>query len=426
MLAPSPQFVLRPLLTGEPFGFGSAMRLDLDEIAREQKADFHRAAVTAVDPGARSVHTDSGESVEYDALLLAIGTRSIESVPGAINFGVGTASADFADVLAKAEAGRVDRILFVAPPSTKWSLAIYELALLTAAHLSEHGTRAVDLTVVTYEHEPLGLFGSGSPAVLHELLARSGVGLITESPASHVEGGRLHFANEAAALPADHVVALPSLEVPDLPGIPQRGAGFIPTDVRMNVEGMTNVWAAGDATWFPIKQGGLAAQQADAAVAGIASHLGFPTPIVPFRPVLRGALLTGTLPLHFRTTLWGSPELDSSVDALWWPPGKLAGRYLSPYLAQRSWSIEDSPGFTDIEPIAPAQSKGAEREQREVVELALSAAEADARAGDPRGALEWLRVVEEVNLVLPPPWPQRRHEWLQALGDADPVEEARL
>jgi hypothetical protein len=55
----------------------------------------------------------------------------------------------------------------------------------------------------------------------------------------------------------------------------------------------------------------------------------------PFRPVLRGVLLTGSSPRFLRSDISGDAGDDSTVaaDALWWPPNKLCGRYLAPYLS---------------------------------------------------------------------------------------------
>ena len=109
--------------------------------------------------------------------------------------------------------------------------------------------------------------------------------------------------------------------------------------------GARGVYAAGDATAFPIKQGGLATQQADAVAEAIAVDLGFRRDARPFRPVLRGLLLTGGAPLYLRAELGPAGEVraarhapaaiagEASSRALWWPPGKIAGRYLAPYLA---------------------------------------------------------------------------------------------
>jgi sulfide:quinone oxidoreductase len=95
------------------------------------------------------------------------------------------------------------------------------------------------------------------------------------------------------------------------------------------------VWAAGDAIDFPVKQGGLAAQQADAAAEDIAQRAGVPLRPTPFRPVLRGVLLTGRGRAWMRSASGGGGEGEAERRALFWPPTKIAGRYLSPYLAER-------------------------------------------------------------------------------------------
>ena len=51
-------------------------------------------------------------------------------------------------------------------------------------------------------------------------------------------------------------------------------SGFVPVDEHGRVSGMQRVFAAGDVTTFPIKQGGIAAQQADVAAEAIAAELG--------------------------------------------------------------------------------------------------------------------------------------------------------
>ena len=93
-----------------------------------------------------------------------------------------------------------------------------------------------------------------------------------------------------------------------------------------------------------MKQGGLAAQQADAAAEEIACLAGADVAAEPFQPVLRGLILTGGTPLYARAEL-SRAGLPASVatDALWWPPAKIVGRYLAPFLAERSGAILDPP-----------------------------------------------------------------------------------
>jgi hypothetical protein len=52
--------------------------------------------------------------------------------------------------------------------------------------------------------------------------------------------------------------------------------------------------------------------------------------------VLRGLLLTGTIPLYLKAELRGGrgETSEAEVEPIWWPPTKIAGDYLSGYLAR--------------------------------------------------------------------------------------------
>ena len=81
-----------------------------------------------------------------------------------------------------------------------------------------------------------------------------------------------------------------------------------------------------------IKQGGIAAQEAEAVAKAIAADAGAQVQPSPCRPVLRGLLLTGFVPRFLRHEEYGPSLVDTQP--LWWPPGKIVGRYLSPFLAE--------------------------------------------------------------------------------------------
>lgn len=63
----------------------------------------------------------------------------------------------------------------------------------------------------------------------------------------------------------------------------------------------------------------------------------------PFRPVLRGLLLTVGPAQFLRADTSGAAGDDSAISAqaLWWPPAKLAGRYLGPYLSRQVGDAAD-------------------------------------------------------------------------------------
>jgi sulfide:quinone oxidoreductase len=160
-------------------------------------------------------------------------------------------------------------------------------------------------------------------------------------------------------LEATVIVALPTMEGPGIHGLPVDDHGFIPIDDHARVSGVEDVYAAGDGTNFPIKQGGLGTQQADAAAAHIAHRLGAALDPEPFRPVLRGKLLTGDASLHMRADVaGGGGEGESSLDCLWWPPYKVSGRYLTPWLYHgdaAKTDAESPEGALDVEVALPSE-----------------------------------------------------------------------
>ena len=112
--------------------------------------------------------------------------------------------------------------------------------------------------------------------------------------------------------------------------------GFIPIDVHSKVRGVEHVYAAGDATNFAVKHGGIAAEQADAAAEAITALAGIPIDPKPFDPVIHGMLLTGAEPKYLTAHIAGGHDFSSTVSdtATWSPPSKIAARYLAPYLEQ--------------------------------------------------------------------------------------------
>jgi sulfide:quinone oxidoreductase len=128
---------------------------------------------------------------------------------------------------------------------------------------------------------------------------------------------------------------LPRLVGTRIDGVMQTEDRFIPVDDHCAVIGADSLFAAGDITAFTIKQGGLAAQQAVVAAEAIAVLAGATLVPRPFRPVLRGLLLTGDQPTYLRHDLSDSSGGDWASGApIWWPPTKIVGRRLSPFLAE--------------------------------------------------------------------------------------------
>ena len=332
LVAPEPDFTYRPLAVAEPFRVADVQRFPLAMFTQEAGADLRQGTITAVDSARHVVECDTGEEISYDALLLALGARPCPAVANALTFRGPEDDAALSDLLEDALTGSVRRIVFALPVEARWPLPLYELAFLTGNFLTDRGTRDVSITVVTPEDAPLGLFGAEASSVIRELLELHSIDLRLRTVPLRFEEGALKVAPKAS-LPADRVVALPRLEGPRLSGIPHDRHGFVSTDEFGRVGSEADIYAAGDMTQFPLKQGGIATQQADAAAAAIAARSGAPIEPTPFRPILRGMLLTGMTSRYLRAEAGTKPSLD--VQPLWWPPAKIVGRYLTPLLAEK-------------------------------------------------------------------------------------------
>ena len=351
LVAPEPDFVYRPMAVAEPFGVGEAGHVPLVQIARDFGVELVQAGVAAVDAGARRVLLTGGDALSYDrVLVLAPGARTRPAFEDALTFTGSGSVAVMRALVDELERGRVRGIAFVVPEVGGWTLPIYELALLTARHAAARDL-VPELVLVTPEPRPLAVFGDEASAAVAELLAVAGMEFCG---ASHVEAaeGAIRLDPKGRWLRPERIVALPLVRGPGLQGVPaDPESGFIPVDEHGRVTGLDDVYCAGDATSFPIKQGGLAAQQAEAVARHIAALLGAPVATSPFRPVLRGMLFTGDAQ-HFMRTRGGRSAGHATKRPLWWPPTKIAGRYLAPYLYEREPNAVPGPvpdGFADLE-----------------------------------------------------------------------------
>jgi sulfide:quinone oxidoreductase len=401
-----------------PFGLGGPAPIDLAELARDHGAELVQGTLDAVDPKHHTVVLGNGAELAYDVLVVAVGAVPEPAVPGAVTFSGPGQTAEVAAMLDHVEQLEARRLVFAVPGATTWSLPIYELAMMTAADLRARGVVSVTLGIVTPEPEPLQLFGEAAGAAIREMLDARGISLWTRTRPLELRGGLLHV-EPGPPLRADAVISVPRLEGPAIAGLPADSRGFIPVDAHGRVT--EGVYAAGDATTFPVKQGGLATQQADAVAEAVAADLGLVPDPAPFQPVLRGLLLTGGAPLYLRAELGGGKEplarkLHGQVSgrALWWPPGKVAGRYLAPYLGTARPVVLGSEPLRDRAPAAGA-SPAADRD--EAYTLALLLAEQDAEVGDYRQALHALDAAAALaGGVLPDQWIASRERWQRALA----------
>jgi sulfide:quinone oxidoreductase len=214
-----------------------------------------------------------------------------------------------------------------------WPLPLYELALMTAARAFDMNVTP-ELTLVTPEDRPLSIFGGAVSDGVEELLEQAGIRTITSAYAEVHEDGEISINPGDRCLRTDRVIALPELYGPSVRGIPLSEHGFIRVNRFGRVPDLAHVYAAGDGVDFPVKQGGIACQQADVAAESVAALAGVQVEGRAFAPEIHGTLLTGGAPRYLAAKLTGghgsaSRFSEEPIDGV---RQKIAGRYLGPYL----------------------------------------------------------------------------------------------
>src|SRR4051794_39333145 len=298
LASPATTFAYRPLAVQEPFGRGGGRRYSLQSIARDLGATYVRDALSRVDGARRTAVLRSGAELPYDTLLAAIGGRSYPAFTHGITFDREHDAAEFDELLSDVDARLAPRVAIVVPEHVGWTLPAYELALSIAACGRSAYSRPVAVTIVTHERQPLAAFGTTASRAVADVLDEAGIDVVAGREAVVMSDGALIAGSQW--ITADRIVALPRLAGPRPRGLPSDPHGFIPVDGHGRVTDLPDVYAAGDGTSASIKQGGLAAQQADAIAAHILWRLGAGPEPAPASPVLRGVLGTprGTLYLQ--------------------------------------------------------------------------------------------------------------------------------
>jgi sulfide:quinone oxidoreductase len=336
IVAPDPEFTYRPLEVREPFAGRSAPRFDLADLAEGMGAELIADRLARVAPLERRIFTEGGDALTYDALVLCLGATPVRSLEHARMIAPGQLDDLLHGFVQDVEGGYVRSAAFVVPDRIAWPLPLYELLLMTAERAA--GMQAeIALTLVTSEPRPLDAFGDAASDAVRTRLVDAGIELRTSCSAK-TPGNKLVDLTTADGqreqLAVDSVLALPELVGPSVDGLPTDAHGFYPVDEYGRVQGEDCVFGAGDGTDGAVKQGGVAAQQAEVVALGVAYLAGVAVEPVPLRPVMRGVLLTGGDPLVVGEpadlTATGGVATDADAPNAF---GKIVAPRLTAYLA---------------------------------------------------------------------------------------------
>jgi sulfide:quinone oxidoreductase len=230
--------------------------------------------------------------------------------------------------------------------------------------LRRKGARStVEIAWSTFEAGYIQVFGPRLNEVVTGEFARRGIAGHTQHVVERVERGEVAYKN-GQRLPYDLLISFPPyIASTPFSGLPSDERGFLQTNLgTRQVVGHPDIYAAGDAGDFPVKQAFLAFLQADAAAEHLASQVLGTTPAFEYQPVSMCVMeqfdkaTFAQVPLR----LTGNPERPVEVqpDAMdlyrvgssapWRLGKKLLGIYLpwrfgagEPFHAGMPWKVMD-------------------------------------------------------------------------------------
>jgi sulfide:quinone oxidoreductase len=336
VIAPNSEFAYRPMVVREPFGYAAARRYPLAPILSHAGATLLSGELAWIDPVKKTIHTKADESIEYDALVLALGATITKRYPHALTIDDRDLDDTLHGLIQDIEGDYIHKLAFVAPGRMAWPLPLYELAMMTAGRAYDMQIE-LETTLVSPEDSPLAIFGSAASTAVAELLASAKVEVVSSVYAEVPSSDKVLIHPGERHLDVDRVIALPELCGPALRGIPLGENGFIRVDPYCRMPDVEGIYAAGDVTDFPIKMGGIGSQQADVAAQSIAALAGASVTPERFDPVIHGMLMTHEQPRYLTAHITGGHGFSSEVTErpTWSPPSKIVAKYLAPYLAEQ-------------------------------------------------------------------------------------------
>ena len=287
LVAPKSEFVYLPSLIWVPYGLreGDDLRYPILPLLAKLKVNYVRGSVTGISADGRTLQTNTGD-IENDALLIATGGRYIKKLPGIENViticeGV-EAAEKMGERLRALDGGTIAMGFGGNPkePSAMRGGPMFELLFGMDTWLRKQGRRdKFRLVFFTPAPRPGQRLGDKAVDKLLDELKKRGI-------ETHLGHKLQSFENsvvktEGGEISADLILFMPGMTGPAwLQGtpLPISPGGMITADAMAQVEGMKQVYVAGDAGSFPgpewmPKQAHMADLQATAAAKNIALNL---------------------------------------------------------------------------------------------------------------------------------------------------------
>jgi sulfide:quinone oxidoreductase len=260
----------------------------------DPRVQLRLGAIDRVASDEKRVVLGGGESIPYDFLVLATGSRTLpEATPGLAGEGWRTTAHDFYTVegartlrqsLDSFHAGRL--VVNIAELPIKCPVAPLEFLFLADAYFTQRGDRDhIELVLAT----PLeGAFTKPvASALLGGMLAQRRIEVVGDFAASEVDGARKRLTSyDGRELDYDLLVSIPTHGGAEL--IKRSGLGdangWIPTDREtLAVTGVERTFAVGDATDLPSSKAGAVAHfQGDVLTPNLLAAIDNRPPVARF------------------------------------------------------------------------------------------------------------------------------------------------
>lgn len=290
-------FLFKPNTIYIPFGLDpEQLKVHLEKPTRRKDILFVQHRALEIDTAAQQVITADGTRYSYDYLVVATGASMRPSeIPGltehAQTIWTPQEMLKLRDSLqtlrTQALTGQNLRVLFMVPPNNKCAGPLYEMVFMLDTWLRQQGIRKqVDVTWSTYENSYIQAFGPRLNEVAEAEFAHRDIEHHAGYVVQDVQRRTVNYQN-GASLDFDLLISFPPYVAATVfDGLPADDRGFIAaTPQTRQVVGYPNVYVAGDAGDFPVKQAFLAFLQADAIAEHLSAQVLGGEPEFMFEPV---------------------------------------------------------------------------------------------------------------------------------------------
>ncbi len=300
MISPRRELHFLPSSIWIPAGLrqGERLKVPLDSFLTKHRIDFVEASATGLKDGGRIVVTDRGE-LRNDHLIIATGGRFIRKLPGIEHALIPCEGIKVGEEIGRrldALKGGTIAVGFATNPNEPGAMRggpMFEFLFIIDALLRRQGKRP-GFEIVFFSPAPRPGARLGERAVDGLLQEMKNRGIATRLGRKILRFEERKVVVDGGEIDADLILFMPGLTGPawlENTDLPLSAGGMIKADELGRIEGLPNVWVAGDAGSFPgpdwmPKQAHQADLQAIAVAANIAAIESGQQPITRFKPEL--------------------------------------------------------------------------------------------------------------------------------------------